>query len=256
MVNIILTGAYGRMGRAVVEAASKSGGKFAVCAGVDVNIPQGISFYDFPVYTSLDEYDGNADVLIDFSHHTAVDSILAYAVPRKLPVVISTTGHTEEELARIAEASKQTAVFRSGNMSLGINLLSALVKKAAAALEGFDIEIVEAHHNQKLDAPSGTALMLADAANAGLKEQAEYVYSRHDRRAVRPKNEIGIHSIRGGTIVGEHEVMFAGQNEVIKLSHSAGSRDVFASGALSAASFMAGKPAGMYNMNDVIEAAL
>ena len=256
MVNIILTGAYGRMGRAVAEAAAKSGGKYTVVAGIDVTAPQGISYCDFPVYTSLDEFDGNADVIIDFSHHTAIDSILAYAKTKNLPAVIATTGHTEDELAKIAEASKKTAIFRSGNMSLGINLLSALVKKAAMALDGFDIEIVEAHHNQKLDAPSGTALMLADAANSGLAEKAEYVYSRHDRRAVRPKNEIGIHSVRGGTIVGEHEVIFAGQNEVIKLSHSAASRDVFATGALSAAAFMAGKPAGMYSMDDVIASAV
>jgi len=256
MVNILLTGAYGRMGRAVVEAAQKSGGKYVVCAGVDVNQPQGIAHYDFPVYGSITDFTGNVDVIIDFSHHSAIDSILNYAMEHNTPAVIATTGHTEEELMKISDISNRVAIFRSGNMSLGINMLSAMVKKAAAALEGFDIEIVEAHHNQKLDAPSGTALMLADAANSGLAEKAEYVYSRHDRRAVRPKNEIGIHSIRGGTIVGEHEVLFAGQNEVIKLSHSAGSRDVFATGALSAASFMAEKPAGMYNMNDVIEAVV
>ena len=256
MINILLTGACGRMGRAVVEAAQKSGGKFVVCAGVDINQPQGLSYPDFPIYTDISEYTGKADVIVDFSYHTAIANILTYAKANGLPVVISTTGHTAEELKMIEDASKEIAVFRSGNMSLGINLLSALVKKAAAALEGFDIEIIEMHHNQKLDAPSGTALMLADAANSALDEKAEYVYSRKERREVRPKNEIGIHSIRGGTIVGEHEVIFAGQNEVITLAHSAGSRDVFASGALSAAAYMAGKPAGMYNMNDVIESAL
>ncbi len=252
MINIILAGAYGRMGRAVVEAVAKSADRFTVCAGVDVMQPSGISYYDFPVYQSLDEFTGKADVIIDFSHHASVTSILDYSIKTQTPAIICTTGHTDDELSLIAEASTKTAIFRSGNMSLGINMLMALVKKAAAALEGFDIEVVEMHHNQKLDAPSGTAIMLADAAKAGLEEDVDYIYSRKERRAVRPKNEIGIHSVRGGTIVGEHEVIFAGTNETVKLSHSAQSRDVFASGALSAAAFMVGKPAGMYNMTDVI----
>ncbi len=255
MIDILLTGANGRMGRAVAEIAAKRKDRFTICAGVDIR-PAEKGQADFPVYASLDDFGGHADVLIDFSHHSAVDAILAYAVPAKLPIVIATTGHTPEELKKLEEASAEIAVFRSGNMSLGINLLAALTRKAAATLDGFDIEIVEMHHNQKLDAPSGTALMLAEAANAGLNEKREYVYSRHERREVRPPNEIGIHSVRGGTIIGEHEVLFAGPNEVVTLHHTAQSRDVFANGAMKAAEFMAGRPAGLYNMDHVIEAML
>ena len=255
MIKILLTGANGRMGRAVVELASKDRERFTVCAGIDIH-PSEKGYADFPVYASLNDFTGRADVLIDFSHHSAIDAILAYAIPAKLPVIIATTGHTAEELKKMEEASEKIAVFHSGNMSLGINLLAALTRKAAAALNGFDIEIIEMHHNQKLDAPSGTALMLAEAANEGLKESRAYVYSRHERRQVRPQDEIGIHSIRGGTIIGEHEVLFAGPNEVVTLHHSAQSRDVFAAGAMKAAEFMAGRPAGLYNMDHVIEAML
>ena len=249
-VKIILTGASGRMGRAVT-ALAETDERASVIAAVDVcPVQSGVPFYH-----GIDEVaeDLGADVIVDFSHHTAIEGILNYAKKAGCAVVICTTGHTEQELELIKEASKEIAVFRSGNMSLGINLLMALVKKAAATLKGFDIEIIEKHHNQKLDAPSGTALMLADAARAGLESEAELVYDRHSVRKKRETSEIGMHSVRGGSIVGEHEVLFAGYHENVTLSHSAGSREVFAAGAISAAAYMKGKGAGFYNMSDVIE---
>lgn len=248
-VKIILTGACGRMGHAVLTAVSKEP-KATVIAGVDV--APDTSFV--PLYHGIDEVarDIGADVIVDFSHHTATEGILNYAKAAGCAVIICTTGHTEDELKLIADASKEIPVFRSGNMSLGINLLTALVQKAASVLTGFDIEIIEKHHNQKLDAPSGTAIMLADAAAAGTDYTPEYVYDRHSVRQKRGSTEIGIHSIRGGNIVGEHEVLFAGTNETVTLSHSAASREVFAVGAVHAALFMKGKGAGLYSMKDVI----
>ena len=189
--------------------------------------------------------------MIDFSHHSALEGLLAYAVRTGTPLVVCTTGHTEEELAQMKEAAKKAPIFFSRNMSLGINLLISLCRRAAATLgEDFDIEIIEKHHNQKLDAPSGTALMIADA----ICEDGEhpYVYDRHAERRKRARGEIGLHAVRGGNIVGEHEVMFCGQNETVTLSHSAASREVFATGALRAAHFMQGKGAGLYNMDDVV----
>ncbi len=252
-VKIILTGACGRMGRAVLAAVSGEP-KTTVVAGVDVS--PDTSFV--PLYHGIDEVgkDIGADVIVDFSHHTATEGILNYAKDAGCAVIICTTGHTDEELKLIADASKEIPVFRSGNMSLGINLLTALVQKAASVLTGFDIEIIEKHHNQKLDAPSGTAIMLADAAAAGTDYTPEYVYDRHSVRQKRGDSEIGIHSIRGGNIVGEHEVLFAGTNETVTLSHSAASREVFAVGAVRAAMFMKDKPAGLYSMRDVINSIL
>ncbi len=252
-VKIILTGACGRMGHAVLAAVSKEPNA-TVIAGVDVT--PDTSFV--PLYHGIDEVarDIGADVIVDFSHHTATEGILNYAKAAGCAVIICTTGHTEDELKLIADASKEIPVFRSGNMSLGINLLTALVQKAASVLTGFDIEIIEKHHNQKLDAPSGTAIMLADAAAAGTDYKPEYVYDRHSVRQKRGSTEIGIHSIRGGNIVGEHEVLFAGTNETVTLSHSAASREVFAVGAVHAALFMKGKGAGLYSMKDVIESIL
>ena len=248
-VKIILTGAAGRMGRAV-SALAEQDSRATVVAAVDVCPFQS----SVPVYHGIGEVSPSlgADVIVDFSHHTAIEGILSYAREASCAVVICTTGHTEEELALIDAASREIPIFRSGNMSLGINLLMSLVKKAAATLEGFDIEIIEKHHNQKLDAPSGTAIMLADAARSGVEYEAELVYDRHSVRAKREKTEIGMHSVRGGSIVGEHEVIFAGHDEIITLSHSARSREVFARGALSAAIFMKGKGAGLYSMKDVI----
>ena len=250
MLNILLCGCGGRMGAAVAAAAEAAGDR--IVAGVDIN-PAATSPY--PVFTSPDEFVGKADVIIDFSHHSALGALLAYATKTGTPLVVCTTGHTEEELAAMKAASAEVAVFFSRNMSLGINLLISLCRRAAATLGAdFDIEIIEKHHNRKLDAPSGTALMIADAIAEGEKDAHPYVYDRHAERRARARGEIGLHAVRGGTIVGEHEVMFCGKDEVITLSHSAASREVFATGAIRAAHFLAGKPAGFYNMDDVVSA--
>lgn len=252
-VKIILTGASGRMGRAIRELAA-SNENVSITAAVDIT--PGV--YEMPFYNGIDELPDTkiADVIIDFSHHTAIEGILNYAKKTGCAAIICTTGHTEAELDMIEKASKEIALFRSGNMSLGINMLMALVEKAASVLNGFDIEIIEKHHNQKLDAPSGTAIMLEKAAENGLKYTPTTVYDRHSVRQKRSSSEIGIHSVRGGTIVGEHEVIFAGTNETVTLSHSAQSREVFASGAISAAIYMKDKAPGLYSMKDVIEASL
>ena len=252
-VKILLTGAAGRMGRAVTELAAKQSGASIVCA-VDVTPMQGT----FPCYAGINEVpdDCGADVIVDFSHHTAVEGILRFSERTGIPAVICTTGHTADEIKLMEKSSEKIAIFRSGNMSLGINLLMALTEKAAAVLNGFDIEIIEKHHNQKLDAPSGTAIMLADSAEKGRGGKAVLVYDRHMRRERRKESEIGMHSVRGGTIVGEHEVIFAGHDEVVTLAHSAQSREVFAKGALSAAAFMKGKTSGLYNMKDVIDSLI
>ena len=248
MLNILLCGCGGRMGAAVAAAATAAGDR--IVAGVDVG---SVLASPYPVFTSPEEFTGHADVMIDFSHHSALAGLLAYATRTGTPLVVCTTGHTAEEMEMMKKASEQVAVFFSRNMSLGINLLISLCRRAAATLgEDFDIEIIEKHHNQKLDAPSGTALMIADA----LCEEGDhpYVYDRHAVRKKREKGEIGLHAVRGGTIVGEHEVMFCGKDEIVTLSHSAASREVFATGALRAARFMQGKGAGFYNMDDVIGA--
>ena len=236
------------MGKAVSEAVALSGDCEIVC-GIDIShvaLP-------YPVYTTFDEIKEEADVIIDFSHHSALGAVLDYAKAHKLPAVIATTGHNEDECAYMEAASKEIPVFYSRNMSIGINLMIALAKKAASVLgDSFDIEIVEEHHSKKLDAPSGTALMLADAIRDTLDGNAEYVYDRHLERRERAKGEIGIHSVRGGSIVGEHEVIFAGKDEVVRIHHSAFSREVFAKGALSAAKYLVGKDAGFYNMENML----
>ena len=248
-MKVILNGACGRMGRAVAALAAEKD-DVRIVAGVDVR-PQ--KYADFPVYADLFEFTGEADAVVDFTVASALDSTLRYCVKRSLPVIIATTGHSPEQLEKIAEASASIAVLRSANMSLGVALLADLVKRACRVLgDGYDVEIIEKHHNQKLDAPSGTALMLADAASGALPYEPEYQYNRHPLRRTRPKTEIGIHSVRGGTIVGEHEVIFAGHDEVIELKHSAQSRQLFAAGALRAAYFLAGKSAGMYTMEDLV----
>lgn len=247
MTRIIMSGINGRMGRAVEEMC-KNSEEYEIVSGIDINL--GIP-HTFPTVSEPDELDIKADAIIDFSHHSAAKKLCDYAVKTKTPVVFSTTGYTPEELNVIKEASKKTAVFKSGNMSLGINLLIELSKRAAGVLEGFDAEIVEMHHNQKLDAPSGTALMIADGIKS-VRQDSEYVYDRTNVRKKRDDNEIGIHSVRAGSIVGEHEVIFGGTNEVVKISHSALSREVFADGALRAARFLKGKNSGMYNMSDLL----
>ena len=247
MLNILLCGCGGRMGAAVVEAACAAGDR--VVAGVDIN-PAVSS--PFPVYASPADFPGKADVIIDFSHHTALSGLIDYAKKSGLPLVVCTTGHSDEQLAMMREAAKEIPLFFSRNMSLGINLLISLCRRAAQTLgEDFDIEIIEKHHNKKLDAPSGTVLMIADAITEG-QDEKPYIYDRHAERRQRAKGEIGLHAVRGGNIVGEHEVMFCGQNEIVTLSHSAASREVFATGALRAARFMQGKGPGFYNMDDVI----
>ena len=245
-MKLILNGCLGRMGRAVSELAPSR--DCAVVAGVDITAADGA----YPVLVDWASAPA-ADAVIDFSNPSALAAELDYVTANKLPLVLCTTGLSAEQLAAVNEAAKVVPVFMSSNMSLGVAVLSALTKKAAAILgDTFDIEIVEMHHNQKLDAPSGTALRLADAAKAGLSFEPEYTYDRHTRRQKRDKKEIGIAALRGGTVVGEHSVYFAGEQEVVTLSHSAGSRSVFAAGALTAAHFLQGKPAGLYSMEDII----
>lgn len=238
------------MGKAITAAAQD---EFDIVAGIDVNASALGAACSFPVYESISDFSGKADAIVDFSHHTALPSLLDYAKRTHTPLVVATTGHTEDELSMMKEAAEDVAVFFSGNFSIGINLIIELAKKAAAALgSDFDVEIIEKHHNKKLDAPSGTALMIANAV-AEEREESEYVYDRHSVRKARESKEIGIHSVRGGTIVGEHEIIFAGTNEVVTLSHSAASREIFATGALRAAAYVAKKQSGLYNMSDLIE---
>ena len=254
MLKILLTGCAGRMGRAVIEAA-KENGRAKIVAGVDIS--ENLQSFPCPVYRSVYDYAGDADVIVDFSHHSLTRDLLGYAVKRSLPIVIATTGHTAEESLAIKRAGEFIPVFYSRNMSLGINLIIKLAKTAAAMLgDDWDIEIIEKHHKKKLDAPSGTALMIASALEDSLSYQPVYTYDRHHEHREREKNEIGIHTIRGGTIVGEHEVIFAGKDEVLTLSHSAASREVFAYGALRAAEFMRGRTPGNYNMNDLVSSTI
>ena len=251
MTNIILSGCGGRMGQAIIRATQGSD-SVRIVAGVDINAAAVAPACTFPVYSAIDEFPDKADVIIDFSHHTALHTLAAYAEKTGTPIVVCTTGHTDEERAEMEALSQKVAVFFSGNMSIGINLLIELCRTASETLGlAFDVEVVEKHHNQKLDAPSGTALMIADAI-AETREESEYVYDRHSVRKKREPSEIGMHSIRGGTIVGEHEVIFAGNQEMITISHTAMSREIFAGGALRAASYLVGKKPGMYSMSDMI----
>lgn len=250
MKNILLVGCNGKMGQAVTNSALSQNDIKIVC-GVD---PFGTSKSDYPVYESFSDVKEKIDVIIDFSNPAFFDDLYAFAKQNNLPVVICTTGFSDEQIARIGELSKCVAVFYSGNMSLGINLLIELSKKAASILgDTFDIEIIEKHHNQKLDAPSGTALMIADGISDTLKDTPQYIYDRHSYRMKRKKNEIGIHSIRGGSIVGEHSVIFAGNDEVLTITHQAQSKALFATGALSAAKFTSEMQPGLYNMGDMLK---
>lgn len=249
MIRIIMNGCNGKMGQVITSLAAQDS-ECEIVAGFDVNTAVENTY---PVYSDPNEFTGEADVVIDFSHPSCLTGLLEYCKKRKLPVILCTTGFSEEQKREFTETSAEIPVFFSANMSLGINLLIALAKKAAKLLEGnFDIEIVEKHHNQKIDAPSGTALAIADAIDDTLSYPAEYVYDRHSVRRKRGKREIGLHAVRGGTIVGEHEIIFAGLDEVIELKHSAHSKEVFAVGAIKAAKFITSKPAGMYSMNDLI----
>ena len=248
MTGVLICGICGRMGRQLVESAAET--DVRVVCGVDV---QAGEVSGIPVYDSFDAVRERVDCIIDFSNHALLPKILAYALDKRLPAVIATTGHTEAERAQMREAAAHIPVFSSGNMSLGINVLISLAKSAAAALgSDFDIEIVEMHHNRKLDAPSGTALMIADGIREALPYEPEYIYDRTQRRAPRGRSEIGIHSIRGGTIVGEHEVIFSGRGEVIRISHSAQGRELFAQGALATAEYIKNKQNGLYSMKELL----
>ncbi|MCD2492041.1 4-hydroxy-tetrahydrodipicolinate reductase [Lacrimispora sp. NSJ-141] len=250
MTRIIMHGCNGHMGQVITGL---------LAADADAQIVAGVDLSDhlqntYPVYTSLEACREEADVIIDFCSAKAIDSLLDYSVKRQIPVVICTTGISEEQMEKIREAGRSVAVLKSANMSLGVNMLLKLLKEAAQTLApaGFDIEIVEKHHNQKVDAPSGTALALADSINEALDNEYAYKYDRTSERSKRPKKEIGISAVRGGNIVGEHEVIFAGTDEVVEFKHTAYSKAVFAKGAIEAAKFLAGKPAGFYDMSDVI----
>lgn len=250
MTRLLLCGCGGKMG-AAVQNFVREREDCKITAGVDIT---GAPQTGFPVYTEIGEVPEPADVIIDFSHPSALPAILAYCKAHPgTAAVLCTTGYSPEQAASIAEAAETMPIFYSRNMSLGINLLIELSKKAAGVLgSSFDIEILEMHHNQKIDAPSGTALMLADAINGERESAMKYVYDRHSQRKKREKSEIGLHSVRGGTIVGEHQVIFSGQHEVITLSHSAQSKELFASGAINAAVFMNGKAPGLYSMSDLL----
>lgn len=251
MVRAIMHGCNGHMGQ-VITGLIKADEGIELVAGIDKYT--GIA-NDYPVFESLEKCDVEADVIIDFSNAVAADALLTYCEEKKMPVVLCTTGLSEEQLAKIPEAAKKTAVLKSANMSLGINLLMKLLKEATKVLApaGYDMEIVEKHHNQKLDAPSGTAIALADSMNEAMDEAYHYVYDRSQERKKRDTKEIGISAVRGGTIVGEHEVLFAGTDEVIEFKHTAYSKTIFGKGAVEAAKFLAGKPAGLYDMSDVIQ---
>lgn len=250
MLRLMVSGCNGFMGRAVAAIVDESP-DITIVAGVDISDGQ---YNDFPVFKSPAEYADAVDIIVDFSSPLALYGLITFALEKKLPLVLCATGYSPEQLTLIDQAAEHIPIFRSGNMSLGINLLADLIKRACAVLNtDFDIEIVERHHRRKLDAPSGTAIMLADAAASALPYASEYVYERESRRTPRDKHEIGISAVRGGGIVGEHEVIFASDYEVIELHHSAASREVFAAGAIRAAVFMAAlKRPGLYDMSDVL----
>jgi 4-hydroxy-tetrahydrodipicolinate reductase len=247
MVRILISGANGRMGKKVFEAATLNDKVTPIC-GVDLAMG---GTDEFPIYDCFDKVNQKVDVLIDFSAPANLDNILSFCIKNHIPAVLCATGYSDSDVEKIKSASEKIAVFRSGNMSLGINLLIDLVKKAASTLYGFDIEIIEKHHNQKVDAPSGTALMLANAVKE-VDEDKFFNYGRQGICGKRDKNEIGIHAVRGGTIVGEHDVIFAGGYETITLSHQAMDRSVFANGAVAAGIYLADKKSGLFDMTDVI----
>ncbi len=250
MMNIILSGCSGKMGQTITNVVQKNK-DCQIVAGVDKLDNKSTSY---PVFPSIDQISESADVVIDFSNPDMLSSLLTFCKLRKIPLVLCTTGFSSAQIEEVKSVSKEIPIFFSGNMSLGINLLISLSRIATKVLgKDFDIEIIEKHHNQKIDAPSGTALMIADALSKELENEPQYVYDRHSSRKKRSKNEIGIHSIRGGTIVGEHEVIFAGQDELVSITHSASSKVIFANGAINAALFIVGFSNGLYNMNDLLK---
>ena len=246
MLRIIINGYSGSMGKVLTKCANEDSELEIVCGASkdDLDVP-------FKTYHKMSEVEELADVIIDFSHHSTIEDTLSYAIKTKTPIVIATTGFNDEELTKIKKASNIIPIFHSSNMSLGVNVLVKLVKEAAKSLNGFDIEIIEKHHNKKLDAPSGTAVMIANGVKEVLPD-SEYIYGRHGRSDKRSSNEIGIHAIRGGTIVGEHTTIFAGHDEVVEIKHTAQSKDIFAKGAIAAAKFLVKQEAGYYNMNNML----
>lgn len=250
MVRVIMHGCNGKMGQVITGLLAKDE-EAQIVAGID---PFDDGHNAYPVFSSFHDCIVKADVIIDFAAAKAVDGLLDYSVKNQIPVVLCTTGLSEEQIEKVRKASKEIAILKSANMSLGINTLFKLLRQAAAILApaGFDMEIVEKHHNQKVDAPSGTALALADSMKEALDDGYFYKYDRSQERKKREEKEIGISAVRGGTIVGEHEVFFCGEDEVITFKHTAYSKSIFAKGAIEAAKFLAGKPAGMYDMSDVI----
>lgn len=249
MIKILVCGACGKMGANITELLKSDGEACALC-GVDAHVTENCSI---PVYPSFKDVKVKPDVIIDFSSPSALESELDYATENNVPLVLASTGYSQEQLAAIDKAAEKVAIFRTANLSLGINLLCELVKKAAETLGvKFDVEIIEKHHNLKADAPSGTALMLAESVNGAYESAKPYMNGRNGIVGKRG-NEIGLHAVRGGTIVGEHEVLFCGEDEIITLSHSARSKKVFAAGAIKAAKWLIGKGAGLYNMNDLLQ---
>ncbi len=249
MINILLSGVSGAMGTTLQQIIAANPDT-QVVAGFD---HQEITNLPFPVYSDLKNCNEMVDVIIDFSHFTAFNGIFSFARSKKIPIVIATTGLSDDNLVTIKEGAKEFPVFKTANLSLGINLIAKMLKEMVGKLEsGFDIEIIEKHHNKKLDAPSGTALLLADAINDGLETKKDYSYGRYGRDAKRSENELGIHAIRGGTIPGEHSVIFAGNDEIIEVNHMALSKKVFAEGAVRAAQYLVGKEAGLYDMSMVV----
>lgn len=244
MIKVLINGACGRMGKEV-EKIVEASETMTVAAKIDKMAAES------GCYTDINDFSGETDIIIDFSNHLGTKDLLDYAVKKNIPTVVATTGHTDEELKLIEEAGKKIAVFHSANMSLGVALLCELAVKTAATMPDADIEIVETHHNRKLDAPSGTALMIANAIKA-VREKAQFVFGR-EGMAKREKNEIGVHAVRRGNIVGIHEVLVSTDSQTITLKHEAHSRALFAEGAVSAAEFILGKPAGLYNMNNIVE---
>lgn len=247
MRRVIVSGYSGKMGVVLTKCINEDSDLEIVC-GVskdEIDVP-------FKTYKTMDEVSEDADVIIDFSHHSCIGDVLSYATKTKTPVVIATTGFNEEELEKIVESSKVIPIFHSSNMSLGVNVLLKLVKEAAKSLRGFDIEIIEKHHNLKVDSPSGTAVMIGNAVKDVIPE-TEFIYGRHGRSEKRDINEVGIHAIRGGTIVGEHTTIFAGHDEVVEIKHTAQSKDIFAKGAITAAKFLVEQGPGYYNMNNMLD---
>lgn len=249
MINIMLSGANGKMGHVISRIVAESSDS-QILFGVDINTEQhfGYSVYDNPELSTE-----TPDVIIDFSHPSAFETVTSYAKKHNIPIVVATTGLSKEQVQSLNELSNHIPVFFSANMSLGVNLIIELAKAAVKTLEGnFDIEIIEKHHNKKIDAPSGTALAIADSIADTLTEKTNYVYDRHSARKKRAANEIGLHSVRGGTIVGEHEIIFAGNDEIIEIKHTAMSKEIFAVGSYKAAKFLLNKKPGMYKMADLV----